>query len=335
MVDTLAASFDALLLDLDGTVWEGGRALPRAVEEVQRFPGAALFVTNNASRSPAETAAKLNGIGLDAAARQVVTSAEAAVDLARERLGAGATALILGADSFTELAREAGLVPVVSADDRPACVLHGHNPRTGWAELSEAALAITQGALYIASNLDSTLPNERGLMVGNGSMVAAVTHATGVVPLAAGKPEPTLFSMAVARCGAQAPLAVGDRLNTDIRGGNAAGIPTLHVLTGVSREMDLVRAIPEERPTFIGADLAALRLSPAALRPGAQGGFSAEIEENYVVLSGGDHPDSMSALRTVLAAAWGGEEASEGESHPVTAVLPRGPIAAEAIEGWR
>ena len=153
---------------------------------------------------------------------------------------------MVGAQSFKDLAAAAGLRVVASADDNPQAVVQGHNPETGWAQLSEAALAIQRGALYFASNLDSTLPAERGFLVGNGSMVAAVVNATGVSPSSAGKPEPAMFFLAAQSLGSTAPLAVGDRLNTDIAGGVAAGMPCLHVLTGVSKHEALLRATPAE-----------------------------------------------------------------------------------------
>lgn len=231
---TLSSLFDALLLDLDGTVWAGELALPGSVESIVASQLPALYITNNASRGPADVAAKLRAAGLDASPEDVVTSAQAAVSLVSQNLNAGDPILVVGAPSFKDLVREAGFRVVESADEKPVAVLQGHNPETGWAQLSEAALAIANGARYVVSNLDTTLPSERGLLVGNGSMVAAVTSATGVVPTSAGKPEPAMFLQAAQRAGAKRPLAVGDRLDTDIAGAVAAGIPALHVLTGVS-----------------------------------------------------------------------------------------------------
>lgn len=302
---SLRDNHDGLLLDLDGTVWQGGEAIPYAVEEISDAGIPAIYITNNASRGAGEVAQMLRAVGLEADERDVLTSAQAALSLADAHLAPGDPVLVVGAPAFKDLVSQAGYRVVDSANERPRAVLHGHSPDTGWRELSEAALAIRGGAAYLASNLDTTLPMQRGLMVGNGSMVAAVTSATGVVPESAGKPEPAMFLQAASARSLARPLAVGDRLDTDIQGAVAAGIPALHVLTGVSGPLALIEAPKEQRPTYIAEDLRGLRQDPAELRPGAQSGFGARIDGNDIVLSHGTTgATSVEALRTVLEVAW-------------------------------
>src|SRR5699024_6245024 len=93
---------------------------------------------------------------------------------------------------------------------------------------------------------------------GNGSLVAAVVHATGVTPRSAGKPQARIFEQASRRAGASRPLVLGDRLDTDLAGARAAGSAGRHVLTGVAGPAELLRPRPEERPSYLGADLRAL-----------------------------------------------------------------------------
>ncbi|WPF67123.1 MULTISPECIES: HAD-IIA family hydrolase [unclassified Corynebacterium] len=286
---------DALLFDLDGTVWHGDTPIPEAVEALRGLDP--IYLTNNASKSPAEVQKKLRGMGLPTGT--VLTSAQAAIGLAVE-LEPGARVLILGAPSFRDLAREAGLRVVDSADEEPQVVLHGHDPETGWAQLSEAALAIRRGARYIASNRDTSLPSERGLLVGNGSMVAAVESATGIRAIAAGKPETRMFEQAARH--AKSPLVIGDRLDTDIAGGNAAGMATLHVLTGVSGVSDLLAAPPEQRPTYVAEDMSALH-SDANLRPGPREGATAYRQGDVVVVEG---ETAHQRLLAALPVAWEG-----------------------------
>ncbi|NLA57116.1 MAG: HAD-IIA family hydrolase [Corynebacterium humireducens] len=325
---SLLSAHDALLLDLDGTVWEGGHAVAGAVEAVNAAGVPALYITNNAMRSPESVAEKLQGIGLQAEAADVVTAAQAAIDLAAEHLQPGDAVYVIGTASFRELVRAAGYRVVDSAAEQPRAVLQGLDPEAGWAELSEAALAIRGGATYFASNLDTTLPSERGLLVGNGSMVAAVVSATEVTPTSAGKPEPAMFLTAARRLNAQRPLVVGDRLDTDIEGGNAAGMPTLHVLTGVSGHIALLEAPKELRPTYVAEDLGALTADPAILRPGAQGGFTARVDGNDILLDRG-RPESTSieALRTVLEVAW-------AMKRPADLIRPISEHAARAVSDW-
>lgn len=325
---SLAHQYDVLLFDLDGTVWEGGRALDNAVSSIIECGVTPFYITNNASRPSALVAEMLGDIGLECSSEEIITSAEAALELARPLLKEDDPILVLGAQSFKDLVSGAGYRVVSSADDAPVAVLQGHCPETGWRELSEAALAIHNGAVYLASNLDTSLPMERGLMVGNGSMVAAVTSATGVVPEAAGKPEPAMFHQAVKLSGATRALAVGDRLDTDIAGGNRAGMDTLQVLTGVSGPYALLAAKPVERPTYIGDDLRSLLADAESLRPGAQGGFVAKLQGDTLLLNGGAESSSPTeALRTALAVAWSAEA-------EVRAVEPVSQWAQKAVESW-
>jgi HAD superfamily hydrolase (TIGR01450 family) len=326
---SLIEQHDALLLDLDGTVWEGGRAIDGAVDFINRCGMPSVYVTNNASRAPEAVAEKLRGIGLKVETADVLTSAQAAVTLAGAHVPQGAKILVIGADSFRDLVRAAGYTVVASADDKPDAVLQGFDPSVDWAQLTEGALAIRQGAKYVASNLDSSLPTERGLAVGNGSLVAAIESATGVSPVSAGKPEPEMFVQAAKLVGAKRPLVVGDRLNTDIAGGNAAAMNTFHVLTGVSHEMELIEASKEYRPNFIGDSLSDMTRSAHELAPGAQGGFTARVDGLDVLVDNGDsNATSVQALRTVLEVVWSMAKAPRY-------IQPVSEKAESVIRGWR
>lgn len=326
---SLIEQHDALLLDLDGTVWEGGRAIDGAVDFINSCGLPSVYVTNNASRAPEAVAEKLRGIGLQVETADVLTSAQAAVTLAGAHVPQGAKILVIGADSFRDLVRAAGYTVVASADDKPDAVLQGFDPSVDWAQLTEGALAIRQGAKYVASNLDSSLPTERGLAVGNGSLVAAIESATGVSPVSAGKPEPEMFVQAAKLVGAKRPLAVGDRLNTDIAGGNAAAMNTFHVLTGVSHEMELIEASKEYRPNFIGDSLSDMTRSAYELALGAQGGFTARVDGLDVLVDNGDsNATSVQALRTVLEVVW-----SMGKAPRY--IQPVSEKAESVIRGWR
>ena len=197
-------------------------------------------------------------MGFAAEPDDVVTSAQSAASLLAAQLSSGAAVLIVGTDALAAEVRQAGLKPVRQFSDGPVAVVQGHSPQTSWPDLAEAALAIRSGALWVAANVDLTLPSERGLLPGNGSMVAALRAATNREPQVAGKPEPTLLNDALTRGNFSTPLVVGDRLDTDIAGANAAGLPSLMVLTGVSTAEDMVRAAVRERPDYVAADLRSL-----------------------------------------------------------------------------
>jgi HAD superfamily hydrolase (TIGR01450 family) len=329
-VKTLAQHHDALLLDLDGTVFRGHEPTAGAVETLASIESRILFVTNNASRSAAQVADHLCELGFSAAPDDVVTSAQSAARMLAEQLSRGAKVLVIGTDSLAGEVSAVGLVPVREYSDNPTAVVQGHSPQTGWENLSEAALAIRSGALWIAANVDKTLPSERGLLPGNGSMVAALRTATDTEPQVAGKPAPALMADALSRGTFDTPLVVGDRLDTDIAGANAARLPSLMVLSGVNSAADAVWAAADERPDYLAEDLRALTGQEAdALRIDAHPGWCVDVGDDAVTVTatGSDAGDSLSVVRAVAAAVW----AAGLERRPV---LGGDDAARQAVERW-
>lgn len=333
---TLAQEHDCLLLDLDGTIYRGHQLTDGAVESLGKVPGRKLFITNNASRSADEVAAQLRDLGLDAAADGVVTSAQTAARVLAEQLSPGARVLVVGTESLANEIVAVGLRPVRRWQDKPDAVVQGHSTKTGWTDLAEAALAIRAGVLWVAANVDPTLPSERGLLPGNGSMVAALKTATDAEPQIAGKPSPALIKDALARGDFHAPLVVGDRLDTDIAGANAAGVPSMMVLTGGNSARDAVQAVPAQRPTYIGRDLRALHLDTNVLAVARQSGWHVETGDGSVTVSGlgdskGDNEegDGLSVVRAVASAVW----AADFDGRSVT-IQAGDDTAREALQRW-
>lgn len=305
-MSTLAHEHDCLLLDLDGTVFRGHEATVGAVETLATARARCLYVTNNASRGPAEVAQHLHALGFAAEPDDVVTSAQSAANLLAAQLRPGAIVLVVGTGALAAEVMRVGLKPVRQWSDGPVAVVQGHSPQTGWPDLAEAALAIRSGALWVAANVDLTLPSERGLLPGNGSMVAALRAATGREPQVAGKPQPTLLNDALARGQFHTPLVVGDRLDTDIAGANAAGLPSLLVLTGVSTAEDVIRAAAWERPDYVAADLRSLGAPTESLRIGPHPAWRIDVGPQAVVVrsTGRDAEDPLSVVRATASAVW-------------------------------
>ena len=303
---TLAQEHDCLLLDLDGTVFRGQEPTVGAVDSLAAVTGRALFVTNNASRSAAEVAEHLQELGFTAHADDVVTSSQSGARLLAGQLPAGATVLVVGTDSLAAEISAVGLRPVRTYAEDPVAVVQGHSPATGWADLAEAALAIRGGALWVACNVDRTLPSERGLLPGNGSMVAALRAATDAEPQVAGKPAPTLLNDALARGSFTTPLVVGDRLDTDIEGANAAGLPSLMVLTGVNDAADMVHAAAGSRPDFLAEDLRALHSAAEVLRIAAHPAWRIDTADTTLTVrsTGTEDDDALAVVRATAHAAW-------------------------------
>lgn len=304
---TLAHHHDCLLLDLDGTVYRGHEPTPGALAALAAVTGRTVFITNNASRSPEDIATHLGVLGFNAVAADVATSAQSAARLLAGQLPQNSSVLVIGTDSLVAEITNVTLNPVRRYADQPVAVVQGHSPATGWSDLAEATLAIRGGALWVAANVDRTLPTEQGLLPGNGAMVAALRAATDCEPLVAGKPGPALIHDALSRGQFRAPLVVGDRLDTDIAGANAAGLPSLMVLTGVSTATEVIYAAAEQRPTFIGADLRALHSVGADLTITSHPAWRVEVSAGALVVSAtGADPgdDGLSVIRASAQAMW-------------------------------
>ena len=255
------SEFDVILLDLDGVVYIGPEPAPGAVEAITEVVSRGVrccYVTNNASRTPAQVAQHLRSFGLPAADDDVVTSSQAGAALMRGFVPSGEV-LAVGGEGVRVALAEQGFDPVTHFSERTVAVMQGYGPEVGWADLAEATFAVRAGLPWVATNLDRTFPTPRGAAPGNGALVQLVAETAGRAPDAvAGKPEPALLQEALRRTGARRPLMVGDRLDTDIAAASRLGIPSLLVLTGICNEADARAAQGDEVGTYIAADLGAL-----------------------------------------------------------------------------
>jgi HAD superfamily hydrolase (TIGR01450 family) len=310
VADKLWGQYDTLLADLDGVVYEGARAIPHAVESINTLQASGLavgYVTNNSSRTPETISAQLNAFGLHTSANQIIGSAQTGTELLSTMVAPGSKILVVGGDGLRSRVASAGFVVVDSADEKPAGVIQGFAPDVAWKNLAEAAFAIQAGAKWVATNSDWTLPQERGLAPGNGTLVSAVHTAVGQLPVVAGKPEPAIFRTALREFGSQAALFVGDRIDTDITGANRAGVDSALVMTGVSTRKELLGIKAEGRPKFILGNLSELLcdyVSPKQTKRGYScGGAEVELLANKVMVTHGD-AKSLDALKAACAVIW-------------------------------
>ncbi len=312
VVARLWQTYDTLLADLDGVVYEGKNAIANAVESINTLQALGVsvgYVTNNSSRKPQTIAQQLCDFGLSVEPREIVGSAQTATELLATLVAAGSKVLVVGGEGLRSAVAAAGFEVVDSADAKPAGVIQGFAPDVAWRNLAEAAFAIQAGAVWVATNSDWTLPQERGLAPGNGTLVSAVHTAVGQLPIVAGKPEPAIFLTALKQFETQAALFVGDRIDTDITGANRAQIDCALVMTGVSTRKELLAAKPEGRPNYILEDLSDLLTeyeSPKQTKRGfACGSAEVEILGSKVLVSHGN-PRSIEALKAACAAIWSG-----------------------------
>jgi glycerol-1-phosphatase len=296
----LAERYDVALLDLDGVVYLGPNAIdgvPSALAQARERGMRLAFVTNNAARPPKDVAIHLTELGIPAETAEVTTSAQAAAHYLAQRVPAGSRVLVVGTVGLIEALTERGLTPVDRDDDDVVAIVQGYSPDLTWHQLAEGSIAINRGALWVATNLDPTVPSPMGRLPGNGSLVAALRHATGAEPVSTGKPDPTMHRESVERSGARRPIVVGDRLDTDIEGANAVGCPSLLVFSGVTTPAELLAAPAELRPNYLAGDVGGLLLThvqPAVVDGRIEcGGWSVHTGANAGV--GSDHDPRESA----------------------------------------
>lgn len=285
--------YDAALFDLDGVLYLGPEPVTGAPEAVTGLHDHGVrvgFVTNNAARTPKAVADQLRGFGITCEESDVVTSAQAGARLLSERFGSGARVLAVGGDGLYQALSDLGLIAVSSADDQPVAVIQGYDPGLSWDMITEAALAIRRGAVWVATNTDPTRPTERGLVPGNGAAVAAVRTAVETDPVVAGKPERPLLEETIRRIGSERPIFVGDRIDTDIAGAGTMDMDSMLVLTGAHGPVQLFSAIGIERPTHIGLNAGDLLLTERLVRPTGEdriagGSVEAYLDHQQVQLS--------------------------------------------------
>jgi glycerol 3-phosphatase-2 len=258
-------------------------------------------VTNNAARTPAVVGEHLRTLGVAARDEDVVTSAQAAARLLSSQVAPGSKVFLIGGAGLDQALRERDLQPVTEPSDDVAGVVQGYGPDMPWRQVMQGATLVAEGLPWVASNMDLTIPTASGVGPGNGALVRP-----GREPQVAGKPKSPLFEETITRVGGTRPLVVGDRLDTDIEGAVSMGWDSLLVLTGVTGLEELVKARPEERPTYVSPGLEALaepQSTPAQTSEGTGlNGWTATVDEGRLTLSGGGAAADW--WRVVAVAAW-------------------------------
>jgi HAD superfamily hydrolase (TIGR01450 family) len=298
------------------------------------------FVTNNAARTPDEVAAHLTELDIAARPDDVITSSQAAATVVAEMFGPGAAVLPVGGPGVAAALGAAGLRVVEDAGQDPVAVVQGYGRDVGWTQLAEAVVAVRGGARHVATNVDATIPSPRGVLPGNGALVGVVSAVTGQQPVVTGKPDPAMHAECVRRTGAERPLVVGDRLDTDIEGGRRVGVPTLLVLSGVTTPAGLLAAGPGERPDLLAHDVAGLDHAHPAVRPHGRGwrcgAWTATVEGAALQLDGSvqdDAADDLDGLRALCVAHWAAHPDAAADVS-VSAAAGADPEVARALARW-
>jgi 4-nitrophenyl phosphatase len=249
------ANIKAMIVDMDGVLWKDNDPigdLPLIFERIRARGWRLCLATNNATRTVDEYVEKLKGFGVEVSREQVINSSQAAAHYLKSRYPEGGHVFVVGEQSLVKELSERGFD---NHDQEVLAVVVGLDRGITYDKLRKATLLIRAGVPFIATNPDKTFPSPEGLVPGTGSLLAAIEAASEQSPVITGKPEPEMYVFAMERMGTkpEETLIVGDRLETDIAGGQNLGCPTALVLSGVTTQQEATNFLPA--PDWIGKDL--------------------------------------------------------------------------------
>jgi 4-nitrophenyl phosphatase len=237
------AKIKAVVSDMDGVLWRGNqpvRGLGDFFAFLRERKIRFILATNNATRTAAQYAIKLAEMGVQVAEAEVLPSCDVVSDYLAAAAPKGAHVFVVGEAALADSLTARGFVV---SEDQAEYVVAGLDRYATYAKLARAARFIRNGARFIGTNPDRTFPGENEIAPGAGSLLAFIEAATDVKPFIVAKPEPEMFRQALARLGSQPEetVMIGDRLETDILGGQQAGLKTILVLSGIHQEEDIAK----------------------------------------------------------------------------------------------
>ena len=250
----------AWLLDLDGVMWLGDQPVYGAADAVARLRAngqRVVFLTNNSSLTVGDYVGKLRAMGVPAEEADVITSAQAAASM----MTPSSTALVCAGKGVDEALQRRGVRTVRSG--RADAVVVGWHREFDYERLTAAYRAVASGARLIGTNDDATYPTPTGFLPGGGSILAAVSYATGKPAEVAGKPFKAMVGLVHDRVG-RVDVVVGDRASTDGALARNLDARFILVLSGVTSQSDLP---VDPAPDLVAADLASAVTSWSATPP--------------------------------------------------------------------
>jgi 4-nitrophenyl phosphatase len=244
-----------MILDMDGVLWRDTQPignLPVIFRRLDANNIRVVLATNNSTRTVQQYQEKARGFGVNLEPWQIVTSSQAAAQYLAKPYPEGGCVYVVGEQALVDTLQEAGFT---FGKDDPVAVVAGLDRNLTYDKLRNATRFIRAGAWFLATNSDRTLPTPEGLVPGAGAVLAAIQAATDVHPIIAGKPSPAMYEIALKRLGTspQETIIVGDRIETDIIGGQQIGCLTSLVLSGVTDKSSAQTWRPA--PDIIAADL--------------------------------------------------------------------------------
>lgn len=256
------SNITSFLFDMDGVLYRSNHRLPGAKEFIELLQAQGVpfaLLTNNSTLTRAQYVAKLAAMDIHVPKERIVTSAQATAEYLARIGPPGARVFVVGEEGIRNALMQRGFTLVEKGEAEYVVV--GMDTKLTYDKLKRAALAIRAGATFIGTNPDRTFPAPEGLYPGTGSLLALLETATDVKPQVIGKPQPAIFELALQQTGLprSGTAVVGDQLETDIRGGKAAGLATILVMTGTSSPAELERS--NLKPDWVFPNLGALMMA--------------------------------------------------------------------------
>jgi 4-nitrophenyl phosphatase len=248
-----------LILDMDGVLWRGSQPignLSAIFEQIEKLKLRVVLASNNAMPSLSAFQEKLSLFGVTLSLEQIISSSVVTAHYLKKLFPSGGPVYIIGESGLVETLAEHGFT--FAEDGNILAVVVGLDRYISYDKLRKATLFVRSGVPFIGTNPDRTYPAPEGLIPGAGSLIAALQASTDVEPLIMGKPAPNIFEVCLERLGlsAKETLCVGDRLETDIAGGQSLGMPTALVLSGVTTYQQAIQWSPQL--DWIGQNLSEL-----------------------------------------------------------------------------
>jgi 4-nitrophenyl phosphatase len=263
LIDQLSPHVQGVILDMDGVLWKDEQPLgnlPVIFAHLKRLGLQVVLATNNATKTVDEYLEKLSRFGVVLEPWQIVTSSIATAHMLEKTFPEKGALFVVGENGILSALKERGFSASNDPDEtiRPVAVVVSIDRSISYPKLRWATLLIRSGIPFFGTNPDKTFPTPAGLVPGAGAILAAIETATDIKPVVIGKPAPFMLEQSAERMGLTQDqvLVVGDRLETDIAGGQSMGARTALVLSGVSNSSEALLWSP--KPDLIAIDLSEL-----------------------------------------------------------------------------
>jgi HAD superfamily hydrolase (TIGR01458 family) len=257
-------AIQGLLIDLDGVLYIGDTPVPGArtcLDQLRARGVGVRFLTNTTTKTASEVAAKLVHLGFDIPAGEIFSAVTATRDYLSSHASCGrmpSVHLLVRQSVLPEFSA----FPHASVDTGegvPEFVVLG-DIGAAWSYplLNAVFNELMKGAHLVAMHRNKYWQTADGLRLDIGAFVAGLEYVTGIPSTVIGKPSSQFFQLAVDSLGLSPAriVMVGDDIETDVGGAQAAGLRGVLVRTGKYREA--VAAQSRVRPDGVLDSLAQL-----------------------------------------------------------------------------